>query len=51
VPFDSRDLGPLPVDLVNHARGTELEPGRARLFKPRVQENIEERRSVLKKQS
>ena len=25
------DLGPLPVDLLNAALGTELEPGRARL--------------------
>jgi len=29
--YPSRDLGPLPVDLVNAALGTELEPGRVRL--------------------
>lgn len=27
--YDARDLGPLPVDLINSALGTELEPGRA----------------------
>ena len=27
----SIDLGPLPVDIINAALGTELEPGRARL--------------------
>ncbi len=29
--YPPRDLGPLPVDLVNAALGTEMEPGHARL--------------------
>jgi hypothetical protein len=30
-PYPAIDLGPLPVDLINDALDTELEPGRARL--------------------
>jgi hypothetical protein len=30
-PYPAIDLGPLPVDLINAALGTELEPGHARL--------------------
>jgi hypothetical protein len=29
--YPAIDLGPLPVDLINAALGTELEPGNARL--------------------
>jgi hypothetical protein len=29
--YDARDLGPLPVDLINAILGTDLEPGSARL--------------------
>jgi hypothetical protein len=32
-PYPAIDLGPLPVDLINEALGTELEPGAARLGK------------------
>jgi hypothetical protein len=31
--YSAIDLGPLPVDLINDALGTELEPGHARLSK------------------
>jgi hypothetical protein len=30
-PYSAIDFGPLPVDLINDALDTELEPGRARL--------------------
>src|SRR5690348_3977020 len=30
-PYPARDLGPLPVDLINAVLGTELEPGRVLL--------------------